>query len=299
MIASIVVSYYPDLPRLASLLRELTRQVDYIFLVDNGSGFTSETLASLQACFQGEVVILGDNYGLGVAINRGIREAKNIGVDFVLLMDQDSMPKPGMVRSLVDSYSILSATCSVAAVGPRFVDIKREYISSHVSFKYWHVGRTPCKGLSAPVLVDFLITSGSLIPMSVISDVGDMDESLFIDHVDTEWVLRAKLKGYRTFGDCRALLEHELGEYRKRIWFFGWREVPVHKPFRYYYIFRNSVILYGRKEVSWVWKRVDCIRLFQIIGFTLIFGPDRLRKIYMMWRGFLDGVKGTTGRLLD
>ena len=37
-----------------------------------------------------------------------------------------------------------------------------------------------------------LISSGCLIPLSAIDTIGEMDEELFIDHVDTDWFLRAK-----------------------------------------------------------------------------------------------------------
>jgi len=299
MIIAIVVSYHPDIHRLAFLLKSLSQQVDFTLLIDNGSGFSDEIKSFLFNNLEGKIISLGDNYGLGVAINRGLKEAKILGASFVLLMDQDSIPKADMVNSLLNCYESLSVNEPVAAIGPRFVDAKNDRVSSHVNFQYWHVGRTPCKGGGNPVLVDFVITSGSLIPLSVIDDVGEMDETLFIDHVDTEWVLRAKTKGYKIFGDCHALLEHELGEYRKRIWLFRWRDVPVHKSFRYYYIFRNSVLLYRRREVSWAWKRVDLVRLIQIIGFTLVFGPKRIQKILMMFRGLSDGFRGKTGRLND
>ena len=61
-----------------------------------------------------------------------------------------------------------------------------------------------------------------------------MEEALFIDQVDTEWCLRARSMGYRVFGACGAILEHRLGEAYYRIWFGRWRQLPRHKPFRYY-----------------------------------------------------------------
>ncbi len=296
LISAVVVSYHPNIKRLAQLLKTLSQQVESIILVDNGSDLSECDKSYLFQGINGHLIALNDNYGLGVAINFGLKEARLMSASFVLLMDQDSVPKQGMVDSLLDCYESLSAKELVGAIGPRFVDAKNAHISSHVNFQYWHVGRTPCRDTVNPVLADFVITSGSLIPLSVIDDVGVMDESLFIDHVDTEWILRAKSKGYKIFGDCNALLEHELGEYRKRIWLFRWRDVPVHKPFRYYYIFRNSVLLYKRDQIPLAWKRVDIIRLVQIFGFTLIFGPNRVHKIHMMFSGLRDGIRGETGR---
>ena len=102
--------------------------------------------------------------------------------------------------------------------------------------------RLDCDQADAVVNVDFLLSSGSLLPLSALANIGLMDESLFIDHVDTEWCFRAKAHGFQLFGVCDAVMTHALGERRKEIWFLRQRVVPFHKPFRYYYMFRNSFL---------------------------------------------------------
>jgi len=78
--------------------------------------------------------------------------------------------------------------------------------------------------------------------------VGLMDEDLFIDHVDSEWCFRAKAKGFQLFGVGGAAMTHALGERRKEIWFLRRRIVTLHKPFRYYYIFRVGYPLPSRRH---------------------------------------------------
>jgi len=51
---------------------------------------------------------------------------------------------------------------------------------------------------------DMLIASGCLIPADVLRDVGLMDDALFIDHVDTDWCMRARARGYRLLGVCEV-----------------------------------------------------------------------------------------------
>lgn len=299
LFVAVVVTFNPDLLGLQVLLRSILNQVSLVVVVDNGSFKESELQNVLEGFTSVRSVFLHENRGLGYALNRGVAEAGSYYATHVLLMDQDSVPRPNMVASLATHLDTYSGGKPVAAIGPRFVDVVTGAISLHVRFEPTRIGRTACPQWASYVTTDFLITSGCLIPIHVLDDVGLMDESLFIDHVDTEWCLRAKSKGYELLGDCEALIEHDLGEYRKRIWFLRWREVPVHKPFRYYYIFRNSVLLYRRKYIPWAWIRIDLIRLVQIFGFSLIFGSDRISKIAMMYRGVRDAFLGKTGKLVS
>ena len=58
---------------------------------------------------------------------------------------------------------------------------------------------------------EFLIASGSLIPLAAWDAVGGMEEALFIDQVDIEWCQRAIARGYGIFGAEQAVLEHKIG----------------------------------------------------------------------------------------
>ena len=296
-ICAIAVTFHPELPRLAAVLSALQPQVGRIVIVNNGSG-NDAALPALVAGFANTTLVnLEQNLGIGAALNRGIQDACDAGFDTILLMDQDSIPSGTMVRDLWRGLETLLARGEkVAAIGPRFLDRHSGHLSQHVVFAGWRVGRTECRAANQPVAVDFLITSGSLVQLSALQSIGWFDEGLFIDHIDTEWVLRAKAKGYRTYGDCTAVMEHDLGEYRRRIWLGRWRDVPIHKPFRYYYIFRNSMWLRCQPYTPPAWKRVDAARLLQIAGFMALFHPHRLQALSMMLRGLYDGIRGRMGQ---
>lgn len=298
MIYAIVVTFNPDLNRLVKVLSSLQAQVKHIQVVDNGSANADQLAAAAASIPSVDLLRLERNFGVGVAFNHGIDAALAAGCEAVLLMDQDSIPLAGMVSNLLLGLERLRArNASVAAIGPRFIDRRTGNLSRHVIFAFWHVGRVDCLSLDQPVKVDYLITSGSLVPAEALRAIGPFDENLFIDHVDTEWVLRAKSKGYLAYGDCAALMEHDLGEFRRRIWLWRWREVPIHKPFRYYYIFRNSIWLYGMPHASAAWKRVDAMRLLQIVVFMTIFHPQRWAVLRMIVRGMLDGLHKRMGKL--
>ena len=133
--------------------------------------------------------------------------------------------------------------------------------------------------------------------MRTLDTVGNMDESLFIDHVDTEWCFRARAKGFRLFGVCGAVMTHALGNRRSRVWFLRWRTVSHHSPFRYYYIFRNSVRLQRRAYMPLQWKIADFFRCLRSVVFFGVFADERLACLRMMGRGLRDGLKDVGGRL--
>ncbi|MFM0017763.1 glycosyltransferase family 2 protein [Paraburkholderia azotifigens] len=290
-VAAIIVSYQPDLARLTDLLKAVSSQTDSVVVVDNGS--IEDVAGSLASQFGSgvDVVSLGKNLGIAAAHNVGIRWARDRGAQYVLLMDQDSVPEPGMVCALKSAHDdLVAAGNKVAAVGPRPKDRQTGHLAPHVRFAGFRFAPVMCEPGRRVVLTDVLISSGSLISVDVLDAVGGMDERLFIDQVDIEWVLRARAKGYRVWGHCEAAMSHALGEQRRRVWLGRWREIPLHKPFRYYYMFRNSVLLQRRDYPCRDWRRVDTIRLLQMLVFVTLFHPQRFQALGSTLRGLRDGL---------
>lgn len=125
-----------------------------------------------------------------------------------------------------------------------------------------------------------------------------MDESFSIDYVDIEWGLRAMHAGYSNYGVCDATMAHPIGEQLLTIPFLR-KKVPLHSPLRYYYHFRNAVLLYKRSYSSLSWVVNDSARLVAKFVVYALFAPDRLRHIQMMSRGVWHGLIGVSGRLDD
>ena len=86
----------------------------------------------------------------------------------------------------------------VAAVGAHYIGSRTGHPSFFVQFKRFRFRKCFCNHEETGQLIpaDMLISSGCLIPLSAIDTIGDMDEELFIDHVDTDWFLRAKSLGW-------------------------------------------------------------------------------------------------------
>jgi rhamnosyltransferase len=292
---AVVVTYNPNHARLIQVLRSAHSSVERVVLVDNGSEHLDD-VSLTAACPSLVIKRMGTNTGIGAAQNQGISEAIRLGASQILFLDQDSVPESGMVHSLSSTLRLLTdLKIKVGCVGPRIrtPDGARSFFAKLGWFRVKNVG---CSEDEKAVECDFLLSSGTLVPAHVLKEVGNLDEKLFIDLVDTEWCFRARAHGYRIFGDCHAALEHRLGEQTERVWLGRWRQIPRHKPFRYYYMFRNALLMTRRAYVPLKWKLFYCKIL---LGLFLAFGLFGGRKgdMAMMIKGVLHGVRGVTGKL--
>ena len=288
-IVAIVVTYHPEMGALSHLLDVLRHQVEQIIVVDNGSAVDMDGFLAGRDP-QVHFLPLGNNLGVATAQNAGIAWARERGAEYVLLFDQDSEPAPDMIERLVEAAEATAAQgYTVAAVGPRYLDVRQDNPPPFIRVRGLQVKRCACTEPDAIVPVDYLISSGCLIPMATLGVVGDMTEELFIDYVDIEWGLRAKSFGYQSFGVCNASMGHSLGEHPINI--FG-RKIPLHSPLRHYYHFRNAVWLYRQPWPPLNWKLADAWRLLLKYGFYTLFAPPRLKHLRMMTLGLWHGLRG-------
>jgi rhamnosyltransferase len=290
-VVAIVVTYNPDLAVLAKQLSLLTPQVSETVLVDNSSVDDITVWNAQQYSAATAVIALPENLGIAAAHNAGVQWARDRNAQYVLLMDQDSLPDVDMVDKL---FCALDRPHS-AAVGSRYLDQRQNNPPPFIRVEGLALQRCSCEAGNAVVPVDYLVSSGCLIPIAVLEKIGYMRDDLFIDYVDIEWGLRARHHGFQSYGVCSARMHHTLGD--RPIQFLG-RQIPLHSPLRHYYHFRNAVILYKESWVPWNWKLVDGWRLCLKYFFYSIFATPRMAHWRMMTLGLWHGLSGKTGKFV-
>lgn len=292
-VSCVIITYLPAHELLLLQLKSIRPQVENIILVDNGDGSGLPAIAQHTGL---EIILLGDNEGIGHAQNVGIKRARKRGADQILFLDQDSVPAADMVVRLIEALAALRAAgIAAAAVGPQYRDDRQGMVSPF----FYRQGFALKECLSAPqapyVATDFLIASGCLIPVDVLDTVGDMDAAFFIDYVDIDWGLRAQHLGYPSYGVPAAQMTHRLGDewiaYRGRCY-------PVHSPERHYYYARNSILLARRPWIGWPWRSILGRRVAkQLVFFSVIVPGKRLENFRMMMLGIWHGIIGRCGKL--
>lgn len=298
-VCAVIVSFQPEPLALRKLVSRIAGQVGAVVLVDNASdGLWQQTLRATLAARGGELLAQPVNVGLAAAQNIGIDWARARGFEHVLLLDQDSEPADGMVAALLTALQALAPGTRVGAVGPRFHDRREARHAPFVQIGFPLNRKLWCTSEQQVIACDFLISSGMLVPLAVLDEVGPMDAGLFIDNVDLEWSFRARARGYVLFGACEATMRHRLGDSRRRLP-LGAGQVVVHGPLRLYYMMRNRLLLYRMPHVPRVWVAQDLPRvLVKLFLFGTLIGP-RARNLRCMLRGLRDGLRGRRGTCPD
>jgi rhamnosyltransferase len=281
-VAAAIVVYRPDPRRLGDVVAAVSGQVNELVLIANDGAPWSCALPA-----NATLAVQGKNVGLGAAYNRAAEWARRRGAAHLLLLDQDSVPAPGMVKALADA---LERPGRIAAAGPLWRDSRTGEDGFFVRHAPWGTRKyRPRAGEVAAV--DFLISSGSLIPLAALDEIGPFDEDLFIDHVDSDWTLRARAKGYRLCGVADARLDHTIGESTMSIWLSGPKlSFFSYSPDRNYYLVRNSIAMWRRPYVSWRWVLHDVCRTIAITSLHVLCVTARGERLRAINRAVRDAV---------
>jgi rhamnosyltransferase len=139
-----------------------------------------------------------------------------------------------------------------------------------------------------------LISSGCLISLDAIAEVGQMDGDLFIDYVDMEWCTRARRAGYEVMGLPDITMTHRLGEGCVRV---AGRQISVHTPTRSYYLVRNALLFARKPHLTLRWRAHLVYRAAGHLGLFSVLLPKRMERLRWMLLGVWHGVLGRAGRV--
>lgn len=299
-ILAIIVAYQPNLAHLKELIRNTSKQVGAVMIVDNSPN-PCDALSELNSTCKVSYVSLTENMGIAHAQNIGIEFAIKQNVGYILLLDQDSMPEERMVENLLLGISQSQKSFSnIIAASPQYYDPRTNFESLFMVGKFkipfWY--RPESKILTSNIVfASFLISSGTLIDLPKLIELRGMRGDYFIDHVDTEWCLRALLKGYQLIGIYDAKMIHSLGDKAKKFWFFGIRNISEHAPLRDYYMFRNTLLMLKDVYMPFTWRIFLLFRLVKFFVFFLCFSQERALRFQLMILGLRHGYTNIRGRL--
>ena len=171
-----------------------------LYVIDNNS--TDRTINILEEFGKHLVVVKNScNQGVAKANNQGIRKALQEECSHVLLINNDVEFGEKVLYSLVNNQ--ISSTCSMITPKILFSDfpnaiwyggglfsILRSYMPFHVGFRELDEGQH-----DVPAEVEYAPACCLLISKEVFTDVGFMDENLFVYFDDTDFCYRIKKDG--------------------------------------------------------------------------------------------------------
>jgi rhamnosyltransferase len=293
-VLAVAVTYNPDIDLLTRVLESVAPQVQDLVVVDNASANT-EDVRRLASTVSAQFIDNTSNLGIAAAQNRGLALAQDRDFTHILLLDQDTILAPGMIADLMENLKALEAERGpVAAIGPAYYELNSQKQTRAYRAKGLRLSRISLKGEKQPVASDFIIASGSLIPLSVFDEVGGFREDLFIDLVDVEWCFRARAAGYRSFLSPTARVDHRLGSGTVKL---GERQVAVHVPVRNYYWVRNALWLARQPYTPLAWRLYFISRCLAFLGTYTALADKKAQRLRLMTRGIRDSLASRLGPL--
>lgn len=293
---AVIIAYNPNLNQFINVITAALEQTDCLVIVNNSQkklSFFSELLPPhLVSRFN--IIENGDNLGVAMALNYGIKFLIKKNCSHLIFLDQDSIIPEKMVYQLRDTFVHFQLKgVKIAAVGPSFFDTSLQKLSPFINFKEYGYEFIFGNSNKPIVPAHLLITSGTFTSVEVVNDVGLMEVGLFIDCVDHEWCLRAISKGYELLGDTRVIMEHTIGD---EPIIFRNKKFHKHSPLRHYYIARNTVHLLKRKYIPFKWRLNMLLSTIKLFIFYSLIDNNKLEHFQMMLRGFYHGIVGKIGR---
>ncbi len=297
---ALIITYNPP-AGFENHLEQLFAEFKQIILVDNGSA--PEFQRALRTLAQRwsealELIINQQNLGVATALNQGIDWAIHQGHDFIITLDQDSMPITGMVKEMASAYHTCPKPDNIAIIAPKVENPEAGIIGKYLRPRHhFFFERKTC---TEEVLrdVSIVITSGSLYNLEIYKKIGPFRDDFFVDYVDTEYCLRARQQGYDIIVACNARLLHKLGNQKRANIGSVEMRPTFHSPVRWYYISRNRIPmlkLYGYKFPHWLLYEI-VINGYGLIR-MLLFEDYKLRKMLAVLLGCTDGLLGRMGAI--
>lgn len=270
----VVVLYNSNIQEVVSNIDSYIEILEKLYIIDNSE---KENYMKLKRYIQDKIKIeyiwLRENKGIAKALNIGKTLAMNEGADYLLTMDQDSSFEDNfkeMVKWVSENEVLMK---EIVIVSPLH-DIKKNKVQKKTIIEE----------------KETVMTSGNVLNLKLIKEIGDFNEEFFIDEVDHEMCYRVREKGYKVVCLNSIKLNHRLGDLKDYYFFM----LTNHNYIRKYYMTRNKLFMIKKfpklkkKYVAGIFK--DFIKI-------IFFEKDKIRKIKYFFRGIKDFYKSKTGKL--
>lgn len=293
-VLAIAVTFNPDPALLHDVLMAVAPQVQAVLVVDNASA-NADSISKIASMVGAAFIANHQNAGIAAAQNQGLALAQRDQFSHVLLLDQDTILSPGVIDNLSRQLLVLEKEHgAIAAIGPAYFEIHSKRHTQAYRSDGLQLARIPLEAKMQAVLSDFIIASGSLIPIAAFEAVGKFNENLFIDLVDVDWCLRARAVGLPVFVLPTAAVDHQLGSGTVSV---GSRQVAVHAPVRDYYWVRNALWLARQHYTPLAWRLYLLRRSLAFLAIYTIFADHRGLRLKLMGRGVVHSISGRLGPL--
>ena len=291
----IIILHYGDIKDTKECLSSLEK-LDYpnfeVVVVDNGTGKKFKVKSSK---LKVKLIRNEENLGFAGGNNVGIRYALKHKADYILLLNNDTIVEPGLLKELI---RVGESDKNIGILGPiiyKKQDARNKKQTIHfaggkINWLYTkgiHLQDTRHK-IQDTNRVDYITGACMLVKREVIEKIGLMPEEYFLYCEDVDWCLKARKVGYK----CVLVP-----------WVKIWHKVSAStKEFSFSYIYyhtRNGLLL-AKRNAPFLIKILVYLKSFwmlakQIAKFIIL--PSKRKWAKAIMRGIIDFYIAKTGQL--
>lgn len=271
-------------------LSKVTYKNAKIIVVDNAS--TDTSLSVLKHYLQQDNVIIvesPENNGFSAGNNLGIKRAQELGSDYMLILNNDTLVEPGFIEPLLSTFDVQSDVGCVIS--------KILYASEPE--KIWYAGGTynpwfcradheafNAENNNKRVVKDVEFASGCcmLLSKEAIEKTGLMDEDYFLYVEDTEYSLRLRQAGFKLMYTSDSVIYHKVSA-----------TTSAGSDLSQYYTIRNTLYL-GKTYSSFMQKLTTLAYNVAFYTHKVITGQYKVKNILAAQMDYHQGIVGRSER---
>lgn len=222
-------------------LSHLRYQNLQIYVIDNGSDVLLES--SLDEAFSNvRIIRSSENIGFAGGCNLGINASINDGCAFVWLLNNDTTVDPSALSYLVAEAEAARLT---GIIGSTILEDDNRNIINHMGGRIYpyfglcvHLekGNQYVPALKKSDIKPSYVTGCSMLArVTMIQEVGLLDEGYFLYWEDADWCVRARRMGWKIAIACESEVYHKASS-----------SLGSASPLKSYYLARNSLRFAGK-----------------------------------------------------
>ena len=248
---------------------ESVQKIDYpnfkTIVVDNGS--SDGSVSAIQKEFpKVKVIKTGKNLGYAGGNNFGIRYALKNGTDYILILNNDTIVDPQILKAFIGAASQIQQPGILSPIIYYFSHKKKIWYAGGQQFKktarFRHVG-IGCienrKDYKTFMETDYASGCALFTNASVFRKIGLFDEKFFLTYEETDFCYRAKNENIRSYVVPEAKVWHKISVS------FGGEKSPIYQ----YYKTRNRLLWAERYLPKNIFFKIILKDLYNLIEYVV------------------------------